>query len=498
MNWKIWIGTFLALAPAGMAWGQAGLTGVEPGLENAVRWKWRVLPSPAGSWGLELPEVAPVIGPTPSQPVEAQAVAGDTYEVKRGDALILIAKKTGRTVAQLKAANGLKDNMIRIGDVLRIPTLEECLALGLPPEPAAAAKKPAPGSPDPEVDRETLLLQVFLDRKNFSAGPIDGKSSPAFQKLVYLTQAQSGGASLVEEATAAVGDITIRYTLKPEDFRFIAPPKAERPVKDEPKAELKAKSKKSPAEPPKAVPPVYEEMVSAPMLAYRTPWEFVAERFHCSEGLLKTLNPGVQPQPLAGVEFVVPNVLPFEIENLPAQSPQPASDPAQVVTAAIVDLSRLEIYSNDQLVAMLPVAAARPGLRGRGTWKIMDAISRPCLATLREPRDPPKQADTFFTGETEKPKEEVLPAEEFLPAGPNNPAGILWIQLTKADSPEPLPYGLHGTGIPGKISSHASLGGFRMPNWDIARAARMLPLGTALHWRQGAAPGAAPAMPPSP
>lgn len=494
MNRQIWKAALLALVSAGTAWGQAGLTGVEPGLEDAVRWKWRVLPSPAGSWGLELPEAPPTLAP--AQPVEAQAVAGDTYEVKRGDALILIAKKTGRTVAQLKAANGLKDNMIRIGEVLRIPTLEECLALGLPPDPPASDKKPAAGGPVQELDRETLLLQVFLDRKIISAGPIDGKSSPAFQKLVFLYQSQTGGDPLLEEANAAVPEITTRYTLKPEDFRFISPPKAERPVKDEPKPNSKPASKKPAAEPPKPAAPVYEEMVSAPLLAYRNPWEFVAERFHCSESLLKTLNPGIQAQPLAGVEFVVPNVLPFEIENLPAQSPQPASDPARVVTALIVDLTRLEIYANDQLVAMLPVSSARPGLRGRGTWKIMDAISRPCLATLREPRDPPKPADTFFTGETEKPKVEVLSAEEFLPAGPNNPAGVIWIQLTKSDSPDPLPFGLHGTSIPGKMSSMASIGGFRMPNWDIARAARMLPLGTPLHWRQGMA--AAPAMPPAP
>jgi lipoprotein-anchoring transpeptidase ErfK/SrfK len=91
----------------------------------------------------------------------------------------------------------------------------------------------------------------------------------------------------------------------------------------------------------------------------------------------------------------------------------------------------------------------------------------------------------------------VLPAEEYLPAGPNNPAGIIWINLAKSNPPEILPFGLHGTSIPGRMNKLASIGGFRMPNWDIARAVRMLPAGTPLTWQQSAAPAAAPAAAPT-
>ena len=37
----------------------AVVSGVEPGLEEAVKWKWRVVPSPEKDWGLELPELPP-------------------------------------------------------------------------------------------------------------------------------------------------------------------------------------------------------------------------------------------------------------------------------------------------------------------------------------------------------------------------------------------------------------------------------------------------------
>ena len=61
-----------------------------------------------------------------------------------------------------------------------------------------------------------------------------------------------------------------------------------------------------------------------------------------------------------------------------------------------------------------------------------------------------------------------------LAAGPNNPTGILWINLAKGSDPKALPYGLHGTSIPGAMTKQESIGGFRLTNWDIARAVRRL------------------------
>ena len=38
---------------------------VEPGLENAVDWKWRVVPSDPKDWGLELPDLTHLAQATP-------------------------------------------------------------------------------------------------------------------------------------------------------------------------------------------------------------------------------------------------------------------------------------------------------------------------------------------------------------------------------------------------------------------------------------------------
>ena len=475
--------------------------GTEHGLEEAVKWKWKVVPSDEKFWGLELPEppqAAPLNAPLPTLPRDQ----ANSYEVKKGDALVLIGKKFHVTVAQLKAANGLGNDTIRVGQVLKIPTAEECIALGLPPEapkpltPQGSKAKPDKKTPDPaiQLDQEVFLLQVFLDRENFSAGPIDGKSNLDFQKLVYLYQLQHAGVGdtdlLKAKALAAIGDVISKYTLKYEDFKFIAPPKAEKPQENT-TAESKApKGKAAPKTTAKAatVPaPSYDEMTSSTMLAYQSPWEFVAERFHCSEDLLRLLNPGIKPLPAAGTEFRVPNVVPFQIEKAFESALQPSADPNNVTTAVIVDLSRLEIYDNDRLVAVLPIAPARPGLRGKGTWKILDALPRPRLATLREPREVPKQpSNPFFTGEKSVPvgQASVLTTEQYLPAGPNNPVGVLWINLAKSDSPDVLPYGLHGTSIPSSMRSKSGIGGFRLTNWDILRAVRLLPAGTPLVWKQ--------------
>jgi lipoprotein-anchoring transpeptidase ErfK/SrfK len=69
-----------------------------------------------------------------------------------------------------------------------------------------------------------------------------------------------------------------------------------------------------------------------------------------------------------------------------------------------------------------------------------------------------------------------------LAPGPNNPAGFAWINLAKAADPKPLPYGLHGTSIPGYMMKQESIGGFRLTNWDLARVIRLLPAGTDLTW----------------
>ncbi len=464
---------------------------VEAGLENAVKWKWRAVPSDPKDRALELPEPPPVARPMPGPALALPQMPDTIYEVKRGDALVLIARRFGVSVDQIKQANGLTSDLIRAGQTLRIPPPPRPTGTPLPKSSPVRAKSKSPTAPT-EAELTHVLLRVFLDREQFSSGPITGKPSPAFGKVLYLYQSThddaKDDAALEAKARAAVGEVFVRYKLRLEDFRFIAPPRAETakaPHESTPRPGSGSAPSGAPAGKPARV---YEQLIGGQMLAYRSPWGFVAERFHCSEAYLRALNKDLPAVPAIGAEFRVPNVIPFEIEKALNEPLQPKADPNNPITAAVEGLAQLNIYRQGTLIAVYPLSSARPGLRGRGTWTILGAIPWPRLATRQEEwREPARKPAPLFGSSTPTPTptpaHRVLASEQFLPPGPRNPVGVVWIDLAKSDNPEPLPYGLHGTSIPDEMGLFESLGGFRLTNWDIARAVRQLPFGTPLEWR---------------
>ena len=54
-------------------------------------------------------------------PKKTTSSSSKRYTVKKGDGLYGIARKYGTTVTKLKSANGLTSDLIRIGQVLKIP-----------------------------------------------------------------------------------------------------------------------------------------------------------------------------------------------------------------------------------------------------------------------------------------------------------------------------------------------------------------------------------------
>lgn len=462
---------------------------VEPGMENAVRWRWLPEKSDEAVWGL--PEDAPPPVPVPGAPPVPGTTANPQgppsqavdYQVQKGDSLYVIAKRYSITVDQLKAFNQMKKDMIVLGQTLRIPSLADIQAMAPPPpppppepkvkkskappkaqkvaedDPNRLLKRPLP-SPASTVAR-IVLMQSYLDRQNFSAGPIDGSDGPLYDAALRSYEESHPGELTYDmgqmpEALKKMGGAYTEFQLRKEDMRWILP---EPPA---PPAPSGRKGRNAPPPPP-APEVTLESLTSVKFLAYRSVWEFVAERYHCSESFLRRINPGLKSPVSVGALFFVPNVVPFEIENAFKEPLRPAANAARPLVATIVGNNRLEIREGEMLVANLPVSVARPGLRGRGTWKILDAIPRPQMTTTGDPAAP-------------------LSTPLVLPPGPNNPAGPFWINLAKAKD-EPLPYGLHGTSIPGYMNRQESIGGFRMTNWDIARVVRMLPEGTPLKWQ---------------
>ncbi len=495
---------------------QAPVT-VEPGLEKAVEWKWWPVPSDPKNWRKPTPEAVAEANSSGAPGANGAAAPGSLeprpreYEVKRGDALVLIGKKFGISGQQLKEFNGLTKDTIQIGQVLKIPTIEEVMAMApAPPPPTAKSKdKPKPEETQAQAQagrtpllppgQEDLLMQIYLDREGYSCGSVDGNAGPLFSKTLQLYRDNHPElidmTALKDKALEAVGTPLTGYVLKPEDFRFIEKPEPSPTPARKKSSKTSTKDEVEPAV-------TYEELLAAPMLLYRTPWEFVAERYHCDEVFLRNLNPRIK-NPVPGTAFQVPNVIPFEIEKaFESDAPlQPAVDEANPITVSLVELSRLEVSRGGKIIATAPVGFARPGLRGLGSWTIHEAIPHPKLATLQELREAPKAASPTViiepSGATPAPgvanppaatppittARAVLSAEQFLADGPNNPVGLVWLGLSKTKTKEALPYGLHGTSIPRRFKSQEGIGGIRLTNWDIMRIVRLIPAGTPMQWK---------------
>lgn len=453
---------------------------VEPGLEQAVKWKWQIEPADAGVWAVAAAAApaAPGRGQEAGEIVRpAVRVAPEKaldHAVARGETLTVIARRHAVTIEQIKIFNALTSDVIRIGQVLRIPGREDIKAMVPPPtkegkekdassaaKPAATiappvliSKKPRRALPPAAWGAAALVqTQVFLDRQGFTLGPIDGTTGPVYDAAFQgFEKARPGQLFTPEgqpsEAMRAIGGAYTEYELRADDLRWINP--------------LPEEATRKKGAPPSV--PTFTDLASRDFLAYRSGWEFVAERFHASEAFLRRINPSIKSPNLPGTIFLVPNVEPFEIENALMAPIQPAADPSKPVKATIIGLKRLIIRRGEDIVASMPLSVARPGLRGRGTWKVLDVIPHPRFTSAGDPAGP-------------------AAAPLVLAPGPNNPAGIAWINLAKAADPKPLPYGLHGTSIPGHMMKLESIGGFRLANWDLARVIRLLPAGTEVAWQ---------------
>jgi|GEM_PF-357612 LysM repeat protein len=92
--------------------------------------------------GQKLTIPAQVAGDATIMAVEGASAAGatQTYVVAKGDSLSRIAKKFGVSVADLKAANGLTSDTIKVGQTLTLPASASATPAALPPPPAHNVK----------------------------------------------------------------------------------------------------------------------------------------------------------------------------------------------------------------------------------------------------------------------------------------------------------------------------------------------------------------------
>ncbi len=305
------------------------------------------------------------------------------------------------------------------------------------PSVAGAQKVPAPDA------QQTLAVQVALDRAGFSAGEIDGKGGPKTRQALaaYQKSARLQPTGIANEETLASlkasTDAVVRYTISPED---VAGPFIGR------------------------LPDDMMERAKLDTLAYASALEGLAEKFHSSQTLLQSLNPGAKWT--AGEEISVPAVEPFELPSKPAAASgvtsTSGSKPAVVaqgsevvITGADRSLVVRDAAGKILMHAPVTVGSARDPLPV-GQWKVVGVSWNPTFNY---------NPDLFWDADPSHAKAKI-------PAGPNNPVGVVWVDINKEH------FGLHGTPEPSTVGRTESHGCIRLTNWDAARLGRLVGAGT--------------------
>ena len=269
-----------------------------------------------------------------------------------------------------------------------------------------------------------LRAQIFLDRARFPAGEIDAsfgsnmsRALAAFQKSQGLEPSGKLDAPTWEALNREGATVLTSYRIADADV----------------------------AGPFVNVPNDMMEKTKLTALSYASPLEALAERFHVNPQLLKKLNPG-KDFARAGEEIVVPNVdggggLPKAAKIVVSKSDASVS----VIDASNRTLARFPATTGSERDP-LPI----------GEWKINGVARNPTFHYN------PK---LFWDADPRHDKAKIA-------AGPNNPVGVIWIDLSKPH------YGIHGTPEPSRISKTQSHGCIRLTNWDALALAQAVAPGT--------------------
>jgi len=288
--------------------------------------------------------------------------------------------------------------------------------------------------PDPLI----VKAQVLLDRARFYPGAIDGLLGENYKRALSAF-AMAQGLPATQTLTPEVWDKLQATSDKPvvSDYTITDADTAG-PYVDK-------------------IPPKMEQQADLKAMDYTNPREMLAERFHMSRALVTALNPG-KPLDKAGTTIAVAAVDPMGTDKPKAKDlPQ---DPKVEHIEVDKDSRDVRAFGADgKLLAYYPASigsSEKPA--PSGNTKVKGVAFDPDYTYN------PKYA---FKGVKAKHKFTIQ-------AGPNNPVGLVWIDLAIPS------YGIHGTPEPEKVGKTESHGCIRLTNWNardltahVARGAKV-------------------------
>lgn len=300
----------------------------------------------------------------------------------------------------------------------------------------------------PPLDPAVLRMQVVLDKLGFGPGILDGRGGQSLTNAIKGFQ-ESRGLRVTGTPDAATLDALRRYAN----------------VRPTMEVTLDAAAMRGPYVP--VMPEDYAEKAKLPSMAYSRPLEKLAERFHTTPQVLAELNPGVTTIAV-GSKITVPNTFPTS-----------RAYPADATPAWRATLASLNVE------AAVPQAAKIVVDKSDGILRVLDANGKllaQYTATIGSSRDPLPLGNWKVLHVSPNPDWKMNPKilkgvpddkqAQIIPPGPNNPVGVVWIDLSKEH------YGIHGTSEPQQIGRAQSNGCVRLTNWDAARVALMVKGGT--------------------
>ena len=303
----------------------------------------------------------------------------------------------------------------------------------------------------PAVNLDVLRTQVMLDRAGFSPGTLDGKMGGNTKKALERYQKEAPASSDAVEPV-------VNYSITAADAAGPFVP---------------------------SIPTDLVEQATLSSLDYTSPLEALAERFHSTPALLQQLNPGVEFR--EGDQIQVPNVEPL---IAPVEKPEPSPEALAAAAKERAGTAGTSGRRGTPPPRQPNTVAARPDVtvtvsRASSALTVEDVSGRTILyapVTTGSEHDPLPIGEWKVTGIQFNPTFNYNPdlfwdadpshAKAKIPAGPNNPVGLVWVDLNKEH------YGIHGTPEPAAIGRTQSHGCVRLTNWDALRLAGLVKPGT--------------------